>query len=88
VREAILAIATTSKSKSTVQSLGGVFCEKLVGVFGECFKSVGRCRSASAKRSRLWTAFNKASVNEVPQFWEDLYLKMGQGSLTHFSTKL
>ena len=55
------------------------FCQELVKVLQECFKSVsiGRCRSSSAKRARLWTAFNEASIRELPMLCKDLYSKMG-----------
>ena len=48
-------------------------------VLHECFKSVsiGRCRSSSAKRARLWTALNEASIRELPKLWKNLYSKMG-----------
>lgn len=55
------------------------FCEGLWKVLQECLQSVGKCRSSSAKRGRLWAAFNKVSIKELPKLWRDLYLKIGSG---------
>ena len=36
-------------------------------------KVTDKCRSSSAKRARLWTAFHKLSVKDLPHLWSKLY---------------
>lgn len=52
------------------------FCDYLVGTLRKNFQKVGRCRSSATKRERLWRAFHKQSVEELPPKWKELYTSL------------
>ena len=52
------------------------FCEDVVQIMRNCFLKLGRCRSNSTKRERLWRAFHKQSVEQLPSKWKTLYTSL------------
>ena len=50
------------------------FADQLAKQERELFATaVGRCRIASSKRSRLWSAFHSLSTNDLPKTWKKLF---------------
>ena len=52
------------------------FCDDVVKTMRNSFQKVGRCRSNSTKRERLWRAFHKQSVEQLPSKWKKLYTSL------------